>query len=245
MSGDIANQHLRIVIVEDEAPARQKLIMQLAQLAGMEIVAECDNPQTAIETIEQCRPDVVLLDIELGELDGFDVLDAISHPCHIIFTTAYGDYAIRAFEKRAVDYLLKPFNLARLREALSRVKVTQQEQDNPVHTFSKKKPLISKVGDKMRVLDYHDIVYITTSNGLCRAIEATSEYHLEGSLESLLSILPDYYLRVHRNCIVNAKKVWQIEKWQNGSYLLRFRDHAHPVTTSRGGASLIKQAFNL
>lgn len=244
MSGDIANQSLRVVIVEDEAPARQKLKMQLAQLTGIELVAECDNPQTAIKTIEQYRPDVVLLDIELGDLNGFDVLDAISHPCHIIFTTAYGDFAIRAFEKRAVDYLLKPFNLARLREALSRVKVKQQEQDNPIHRLSEK-PLISKVGDKMWVLDNHDIVYITTSNGLCRAFEATCEYHLEGTLESLLSILPHYYLRVHRNCIVNAKKVWQIEKWQNGSYLLRFKDHAHPVTTSRGGASLIKQAFNL
>lgn len=244
MSGDIANQHLRIVIVEDEAPARQKLKMQLAQLTGIEIVAECDNPQTAINTIEQCRPDVVLLDIELGELDGFDVLDAISHPCHIIFTTAYGDYAIRAFESRALDYLLKPFNLARLREAFSRVKVTQHNENNLIHRLSEK-PLISKVGDKMRVLDYQDIVYITTSNGLCRAFEANSEYHLEGTLESLCEILPNYYLRVHRNCIVNAKKVWQIERWKNGSYLLRFKDHAHPVTTSRSGAGLIKQAFNL
>lgn len=244
MSGDIANQHLRIVIVEDEAPARQKLKMQLAQLTGIEIVAECDNPQTAINTIEQCRPDVVLLDIELGELDGFDVLDAISHPCHIIFTTAYGDYAIRAFESRALDYLLKPFNLARLREAFSRVKVTQHNENNLIHRLCEK-PLISKVGDKMRVLDYQDIVYITTSNGLCRAFEANSEYHLEGTLESLCEILPNYYLRVHRNCIVNAKKVWQIERWKNGSYLLRFKDHAHPVTTSRSGAGLIKQAFNL
>jgi two-component system LytT family response regulator/two-component system response regulator LytT len=244
MSGDIANQSLRIVIVEDEAPARQKLKMQLAQVAGVELVAECDNPQMAIQTIEQYRPDVVLLDIELGELNGFDVLDAISHPCHIIFTTAYGEYAIRAFESRALDYLLKPFNIARLREALSRVQVTQHHQNNPVQMLGEK-PLISKVGDKMRVLDYHDIVYITTSHGLCRAVEATSEYHLEGTLESLLAILPGHYLRVHRNCIVNAKKVWQIEKWQNGSYLLRFRDHPHPVTTSRSGAGLIKQAFNL
>lgn len=244
MSGDIANQSLRIVIVEDEAPARQKLKMQLAQVAGVELVAECDNPQMAIQTIEQYRPDVVLLDIELGELNGFDVLDAISHPCHIIFTTAYGEYAIRAFESRALDYLLKPFNIARLREALSRVQVTPHHQNDPVQRLGEK-PLISKVGDKMRVLDYHDIVYITTSHGLCRAVEATSEYHLEGTLESLLAILPGHYLRVHRNCIVNAKKVWQIEKWQNGSYLLRFRDHPHPVTTSRSGAGLIKQAFNL
>ena len=220
------------------------MTQQLAQVTGVELVAECDNPQTAIQTIEQYRPDVVLLDIELGELNGFDVLDTISHPCHIIFTTAYGDYAIRAFESRALDYLLKPFNLARLREALSRVRVAPNDQINAIHRLSEK-PLISKVGDKMRVLDYHDIVYITTSNGLCRAFEATSEYHLEGTLESLCAILPSYYLRVHRNCIVNAKKVWQIEKWQNGSYLLRFKDHPHPVTTSRGGASIIKQAFNL
>lgn len=244
MSGDITNQHLRIVMVEDEAPARQKLKMQLAQLAGIELVAECDNPQTAIQTIEQCRPDVVLLDIELGELNGFDVLDAISHPCHIIFTTAYGDYAIRAFENRALDYLLKPFNLARLQEALSRVQVKQYPQNMSNQTLIEK-PLISKVGDKMRVLDYQDIVYITTSNGLCRAFEDTAEYHLEGTLESLSAILPDYYLRVHRNCLVNARKIWQIEKWQNGSYLLRFKNHAHPVTTSRGGASVIKQTFNL
>jgi len=244
MSGDIANQNLRIVIVEDEAPARQKLKMQLAQVNGVELVAECDNPQVAIKTIEQYRPDVVLLDIELGELNGFDVLDTISHPCHIIFTTAYGDYAIQAFERRALDYLLKPFNLARLRESLFRVQIKKPDPTTPLYQITEK-PLISKVGDKMRVLDYKDIIYISTIHGLTRAYEATSEYPLDGTLESLCSILPDYYLRVHRNCIVNSKKVRQIEKWQNGSYLLHFKDHSHPVTTSRAGATLIKQAFNL
>ncbi|WP_372769367.1 LytR/AlgR family response regulator transcription factor [Pseudoalteromonas sp.] len=244
MSGNITNQNLRIVIVEDEAPARQKLKMQLAQITGVELVAECDNPQEAITSIEQYRPDVVLLDIELGELNGFDVLDAISHPCHIIFTTAYGEYAIQAFESRALDYLLKPFNLARLREALSRVNIKPNDDKSQLNTLSEV-PLISKVGDKMRVLDYHDITYITTNNGLCRAVKANSEHHLEGTLDSLLTILPSFYLRVHRNCIINAKKVLQIEKWQNGSYLLRFKDNAPPVTTSRGVATVIKHAFNL
>ncbi len=252
MSSETANNILRVIMVEDEAPARQKLSMQLAQINEVELIAKCDNPTSAISEINTLKPDLVLLDIELGSLNGFDVLDAIVHPCHVIFTTAYSDYAVKAFENRALDYLLKPFNLARLKEALSRIprQVSANSKDEntaekiTVASFNETS-LISKVGDKMRVLNFDDIAYIATCQGICSAFTNGKEHNLEHTLESLSSKLPAHFVRVHRNCIVNLNRIEQIERWQNGCYLLRFKDVDSAVTTSRSGASEIKHAFNL
>jgi len=252
MPSRLADKSLRVIIVEDEAPARQKLKMQLAQIEGIELIAESDDATAAINEINSLKPDVVLLDIELGALNGFDVLDAISHPCHVVFTTAYNEYAVQAFENRALDYLLKPFNLARLKEAFSRVQArletraetrVQDETSSLVPLLNE--CLISKVGDKMRVLRFDDIAYITTSNGICSAFDKNGEHALEGSLDSLSEQVPSCYLRVHRNCIVNTKQICQIDKWQNGCYLLRFKLIPNKVTTSRSGASALKSAFKL
>ncbi|RUO26575.1 DNA-binding response regulator [Aliidiomarina minuta] len=231
---------MRVIIVEDEAPARLKLKMQLQQLEDVSLIAECDDPVQAIEKINNLKPDIVFLDIELGELSGFDVLEAISHPCHVIFTTAYSQYAVQAFERRAVDYLLKPFDLNRLHQALSRV-VLKHTPD----VEQSDSQLIAKVGDKMHVLQTSDIYFLSAAQGMTLAQCGDRDYHLDLSLEVLFQQLPSSFLRVHRNCIVNSKLISQIEKWHNGTFLLRFKELAATVTTSRSGTTAIKKYFGI
>lgn len=159
-----AKTYMRVIIVEDEAPARLKLKMQLQQLDDVSVIAECGDPVEAIDEINSLKPDLVFLDIELGELSGFDVLEAIKQPCHVIFTTAYSQYAVSAFERKALDYLLKPFDLNRLRQALSRV-VLQHRADPGTNESQ----LIAKVGDKMHVLQTSDMYFVSTAQGMALA----------------------------------------------------------------------------
>lgn len=188
MRNHLTHSRLRVIIVEDEAPARSKLNTQLAQMEGVEVVAECADAPQAILDIDSLKPDLVLLDIELGELSGFDVLEAIKHPCHVIFTTAYSQYAVKAFEKQALDYLLKPFDLPRLRHALERV-VLAQPQVAELATVQ----FTAKVGDKIRILQSSDIRFVRASLGLVVAQCLEREHHLDGSLESLLNQLPSSF----------------------------------------------------
>nr|WP_282444958.1 LytTR family DNA-binding domain-containing protein [Idiomarina sp. ATCH4] len=231
---------MRVIIVEDEAPARLKLKMQLQELEGVSLIAECANPVQAIEQINQLKPDLVFVDIELGELSGFDVLEAINQPCHVIFTTAYSQYAVKAFESKAIDYLLKPFDLNRLRQALSRVVIPHTPGSGDSDT-----QLIAKVGDKMHVLQTADIYFVSAAQGMALAQCSERDYHLDVTLETLSQQLPSSFLRVHRNCIVNTKLISQIEKWHNGAFLLRFKQLTATVTTSRSGTLAIKKHFKI
>lgn len=231
---------MRVIIVEDEAPARLKLKAQLQQVEDVSVIAECADPLQAINEINTLRPDLVLLDIELGELSGFDVLEAINQPCHVIFTTAYSQYAVQAFERRALDYLLKPFDLNRLRQALERVVIEQQPNLEQSDT-----QFIVKVGDKMHVLQTSDIYYFSKSQGMTLAQCRDRSYHFDMSHDELSQQLPASFLRVHRNCIVNTRLISQLEKWHNGTYLLRFNKLASTVTTSRRGTQAIKKHFNI
>ena len=240
MRNHITDSRLRVIIVEDEAPARSKLKAQLSQVEGVEVIAECADAPKAIHDINLLKPDLVLLDIELGELSGFDVLETINQPCHVIFTTAYNQYAVKAFEKQALDYLLKPFELSRLRHALERVVLAQPQVAEPAIV-----QFTAKVGDKIRMLQSSDIRFVKASQGLVVAQCLEREHHLDESLESLLNQLPDSFLRVHRNSIVNTQHIHQIEKWQNGALLLRFEGINDTITTSRRCAAVLRKYLNL
>jgi len=232
---NLTDSLIRVIIVEDEAPARSKLVAQLNNIDGVALVAECAEPLQAIQDINRLRPDVVLLDIELGELSGFDVLAAIEQPCHVIFTTAYSHYAVAAFEKRALDYLLKPFDLDRLREAFARVELLRNISHEQMSAT-----LSVKTGDKTYRVQTADICFVTSVNGVAMMTCVDREYHLSISLNALVDSLPATFIRVHRNCIINSRQVSHIEKWRNGTLLLRFYNVNTTVTTSRRGAVTLR-----
>ncbi|NQZ12488.1 MAG: response regulator [Algicola sp.] len=127
---------LTVLIADDEKPARDKLAHQLSHCEGFTLIAQATNGEQAIEKINSLKPELVLLDVEMPNLNGLDVLDVLTVPCSVIFTTAYNQYAVKAFERAAVDYLLKPFSLARLKMALARVKMASQPPRDTA-TFTK------------------------------------------------------------------------------------------------------------
>ncbi|BDX05357.1 LytR/AlgR family response regulator transcription factor [Planctobacterium marinum] len=234
---------LNILIIEDEAPAREKLKYQLAQISESGSITEAGSGQQALTILAKTKPDVIFLDIELGDMTGFEVLDRLEIASHVIFTTAYNKFAVDAFERKALDYLLKPFDLRRLKQALSRLPCTPDAQTENQKASDIR--LAVRIGDKINLLKPEQIIFMYSQDGITHAQTAERDYLLDESLESLSHKGFAGFLRIHRNALVNAIHIYQLEKWQNGNYLLRFRNADKTLTSSRQGTAKLKQYFNL
>ncbi len=237
----IENDSLHVLIVDDEAPARRDIRRMLGKIERIEIAGEAADGLEAVEMIQKTNPDVVLLDIQMPGLDGFQVIEKLDAPDTIpavIFITAYDQYAVRAFEVHAVDYLLKPVEEERLVEAIERmrriVKGLERRSDLEalLRTISggpKRIPVRQGAGHVMVSED--DILYATLASG--DVVVATAE--MEGptnfrSLDRLMQeFTPGKFVRAHRSHIVNVQKIHEITPWLGGRYRLRLGNAEGPV----------------
>jgi two-component system LytT family response regulator len=234
----------RALIVDDERLARHQLRSMLAAHTSIEVVGEADGVQKAIAAIRELSPDVVFLDIQMPGEHGFDLLNQLDRPLHVIFVTAYDEYAVRAFEVNALDYLLKPVNPDRLARAIERLSTSR----SPEPTESVK-----------RALEYDDHLFLTIGNGSrflrintivhIRAEGVYTEVHTTDGKKALVlkalneweERLPEkHFVRIHRSSIVNIEYVERIEKWFNYSYQVHLRGASEPLTMSRRYAAKLK-----
>lgn len=245
---------LTVFIVEDEAPAREKLMHQLTLLDNIQLLGFAEDGKQAVTQINQLTPDLILLDINMPELNGMDVLTVLTHQPMVIFTTAYDQYALQAFEKRALDYLLKPYSLARLKEAINRAQGLHQK--NPVtttaseaqagnHTGKKNQKLISHMGERMYMLSPSDICFFKAEQGTLAFGEKKS-WPLKETLDQLESKLADTdFIRVHRSYLVNIEHIEEMQRWFNGKLMLIINDaNKTQISTSRAGADRIKKLLS-
>ena len=221
----------KVVIVDDEAPARSLLKEYLADYPSLVIVGECNNGVDAVRTIETFQPEIVFLDIQMPGMTGFDVLRQLDTMPQIIFSTAYDQYALEAFEVHALDYLLKPYTKERFSRAIQRLEqttgpdllklktlaesLTQSGQNNyPTKIFV-------QAGNKLSAVNTTDIIWINAEKDYSRLITAQAA-HLSnygiGQLEQKLD--PQVFIRVHRSAIINLHFVSEIHKYPS-SYDLR------------------------
>ena len=224
---------MRVLVVDDETPARERLKRLLAEIEGVKVIGEAKDGVEAIEVIEQEQPDLVLLDIQMPGLDGFDVIEALEEPPSIVFVTAYDEYAIRAFEVNALDYLLKPFGRERLEQAIRRAQEAQAEAGD----FSEQlAPLLQHlaahgryltrlaVHDRNRicVLDVEEVDWIGIEEERVYVHAGDKAYATHRTLKELETHLdPTRFFRTHRSAIVNLDRVKEIIPWFKGSHKLR------------------------
>jgi two-component system LytT family response regulator len=240
---------IRAIIAEDEAIAREA-IMSMAQACGLEVLAACGDGADAIRLLQEHRPDLVFLDVQMPGIDGFGVLQGLPREMHpaIIFTTAYDQYAVRAFEHNAVDYLLKPFDEERFRKAVDRARLqlanradhaelvgrlvaelsqARQSQANPQR-------LVIRSRGQVEFLRVDAIDWIEASHNYLK-IHAGDEVHMLrqtiGEIESRLQ--PDRFLRIHRSLIVNVDRIRRLEACGYGEYLVVLQDGKN-LSLSRG-----------
>jgi two-component system LytT family response regulator len=255
------NSTLRVVIVDDEPLARERIRELLKSHSDVEIVGEARNGQEAVETIKRQRPDIVFLDVQMPDIDGFEVLkafDSNSVPL-IIFVTAFDQYALRAFEFHAVDYLMKPFDRQRFAQAVNHAKaqLTVKNRDtgylvNLLEDLGSKKRFRErfaiKNGETIHYIRASDIDSIEAEGNYVRLNVASSSYLLRETLSNVESqIDPGLFVRIHRSTIVNMNRVRELQTWARGEYRVvlhggachtlsrGYRDHFESVITKGSG----------
>ena len=234
-------ERLRVLVVDDEAPARKDLRRILAKLDRVEIAGEAGDGPEAVKSIRKLRPDVVLLDIQMPGLDGFQVVSRIadmeSAPS-IVFVTAYDEHAIRAFEVHAVDYLLKPVEEKRLAQAIERARRVRggAERGPDLKALlgevgAAPKRLALRQGESLVMVDVNDILYATVAEGsikvVAREVEGMANFRSLDELEKELG--RGRFMRVHKSYIANVGRIYEITPWFSGSYQLRMEGKGGPV----------------
>lgn len=249
---------MKVLIVDDEKPARRDLTRILEKIDGFEKAGEASNGLKAVEMIRDSGPDIVLLDIQMPGLDGFQVLGRLGETGDIppvIFVTAYDQYAIRAFDVHVVDYILKPVDEDRLREALGRARdrargaVPRQDLDELLRSVG---ALVQRVpvrrGTGVVMVDVQEILYACVSDGevsiVSGELEGTSSRR---SLDELQSELPaGMFMRVHRAYLANVYRIREIIPWENNSFRIRMGSDDGPVIpVSRANARELKRRLHL
>jgi len=253
---------MRVLIVDDESPARERLKRLLADLEEVELIGEAEDGARAVEMIEGEKPDLVLLDIQMPGLDGFGVIEALEDPPPVIFVTAYDEYAIRAFEVNALDYLLKPFSRERLEKAIRRAQEALTEEQglgvSPVERFATRLgPLLESLAAqgcyltrlavrdyesrRIRVLDVSEIDWIEVEEEQVMAHAGGRVYPIRRTLAELEARLdPACFFRAHRSAIVNLDRVKEVVPWFKGSHKLRLTTGAE-VELSRAQARALRK----
>ena len=221
---------LRVLIVDDEAPARAKLRRYLEADERTEVVGEAENGLQAVERVESLQPDLVLLDVQMPGLDGFDVMAALQDGDlpHVVFVTAHDEHAVRAFEVRALDYLLKPVDRGRLRSAVDRVlesgrpgrEALRALEDRPAATTALDRFLVRERG-RLRLVAVDDVDWIGAAGNYVELHVGDRTHLVRGTLNELESRLPGRrFARVHRSTIVNLDRVRELQPWSHGDLLL-------------------------
>ena len=229
---------MRILIVDDEAPARAKMRRYVDEYPDIEIVGEAENGVEAIERIGELRPDVVFLDVQMPELDGFGVIDAIgvdSMP-YVVFVTAFDEYALKAFEVRALDYLLKPFTPERFAAVIDRARaeVTRASGNEGAELRGKLEALLGAMAagrprylqrilvhqaNRALLLPVERIDRVEADRNYVRLHSGGTAFTLRGSLTSLAERLdPEKFLRINRSEIVRLDAVKELQPWFHGDY---------------------------
>jgi two-component system LytT family response regulator len=225
---------MKVLIVDDEPLAREGLVLLLGEEAGITSIAQARNGGEAVEMIRESRPDLVLLDLQMPEMDGFGVLREIGAETMppVIFITAYDRYAIQAFEVNAIDYLLKPVARERFSQALARVRerIAAQESDNqhvrallaqlaapPKHLAR----VALRAGGKISFVALDDVLYLQAAENYVQLHLKAARHLLHVPIATLeASLDPAVFLRIHRSLIVNVKHVHELETGPHGEYIL-------------------------
>jgi two-component system, LytTR family, response regulator LytT len=254
---------MNILIVDDEKPARDELIFLLKSFPEVNIVGQGKNGEEAVSLIKEHAPDVVFLDVQMPGLNGFGVIkklmDRKVRVPHIVFATAYDNYAVHAFEVNAVDYVLKPFDKARIAKAVQRAKKVVEASALPADRLetlvnqleqAKSQPakILVKFQQRLLLVDADDVIYASIADGLItivsRDAEGTSNYRtieeLQGSLDA------ERFWRAHRSYLVNINQIKEVIPWFKSSYMLKMNDKKETeIPVSRAQTKRLRELFRM
>jgi len=233
---------LRVLVVDDEAPARRKILRFLRQESGVQVVAEADSGEAAIAAVEKHRPDLLFLDVQMPSIDGFAVIQTLAAAKlplpRIIFVTAHDRFALRAFEVHAFDYLLKPVGEERFREALARARIQRGDSNGPfasrLHAMLEQLQREKSFSDRLLIhedsraffVPVTEISWIEADRNYVLLHRGKKTHTLRGTLDALQNTLdPKCFVRVNRGTIVRLDAVRELLPWFHGEYKIVLHDN--------------------
>lgn len=234
------------LIVDDESLAREDLGIILQDFNNVKIVAEADSINSAIKAIKEFNPDLIFLDIKLRGESGFDLLNKIKIDAHIIFVTAYDEYAIRAFEVNAQDYLLKPVTKERIQQALENISNQNETKEKKLKKLEYDDRIFLLIDNTYMFLEINSIIVIKSADDYTEIISSDNICGLVlKSMQEWESRLPGkHFVRIHRSTIININYIEKIEKWFNNSFKVFLKEISEPVVISRRYAAKIKDFYS-
>jgi two-component system LytT family response regulator len=252
------NKTISAIVIDDEPLALRRLLRLLEKYEEIEIVGEAANGEQALQLIEEHKPDLIFLDVEMPVMNGFEMLAKLKHHPRIIFTTAFEEYAIKAFEENSVDYLLKPIEVERLDksiEKLRRFNGTVEGIDaahiqsilNAVQVKKEIKSIPVKIGDKILLIKTSDIIYFEAKEKFVYIMtEEGREYLTDYTVAALEEKLSAPFLRVHRAFIINTDKIKEFYKGFNSTFIVVMKDSKSTrINTGRSFNESIRHLFEI
>jgi len=244
--------NLRVLIVDDEPPARERLRSMLAETGEFEVAGEAGHGEQAIDLVEKLTPDIVLLDVRMPGIDGLEVarhLAALPEPPAVIFTTAFDEYALQAFDSEAVAYLLKPIRAEKLRAALAKAARLTRPQLQQVAAAAREPTHRLHIGvrgrDGLKLIPIEEVLCFQADQKYTTVRHKGGEDLIEDSLKTLEEEFAATFVRIHRNALVNTKYLERIARDASGQHFVHLRGLPDALEVSRRMAGDLKDRFRI
>jgi two-component system LytT family response regulator len=245
---------MKVIIIDDEPLARSIVKEYLQKHPQLEVVQECNDGFEGLKAIQQYQPDLVFLDIQMPKINGFEMLELIEQPPSIIFATAFDEYAIKAFEAHAIDYLLKPFNQERFDKAIAKWKEknlvsaeknTQDLLETAAQSPSQSNRIVVKNGSKIKIIPVHDVLYLEAADDYVK-VHTPEGYFLKNKTMNHFEQALDgqQFVRSHRSYIVNVQQITRIDPYEKDNHVAILRSGLK-VPVSRSGYVKLRAVLGL
>ncbi len=244
---------MKVIIIDDEPLARSIVKEYLQDFTDTELVAECNDGFEGLKAIQQHQPELIFLDIQMPKINGFEMLELIENPPPVIFTTAFDEYAIKAFELNAVDYLLKPFSKERFERAIQKY---QQQNNNATSSVGKvietaaESPLqqnriVVKDGNKIKIIPVHHVHYLEAADDYVKIVSNDGSFLKKRTMSFFENSLGQFqFVRVHRSYIVNTQLITRIDAYEKDSHLLLLTT-GEKIPVSKSGYAKLKEVLGI
>lgn len=241
---------IKTIIIDDEPLAAGIVREFLAEFPQFQVLEVCQDGFQGLKAIQHHQPDLIFLDVQMPKITGFEMLELIDSPPAVIFTTAFDQYAVKAFDAMAIDYLLKPFSQERFSKAiekyLAQANEPQLEEREGLNQLAEKSNrLVVRVKNEIKIIPVHEVTFFEAEDDYISIHTSGGKYLKKMTMKSLEEAMePGKFARVHRSFMVNLNQITQIEPYERDSYMLKMRDGTQ-VPVSKTGYSRLRQVLGL
>ena len=242
---------MKVIIIDDEPLARSIVKEYLNSFEQVELLAECGDGFEGIKAIQQFQPDLIFLDIQMPKINGFEMLELVENPPAVIFTTAFDEFAIKAFESNAIDYLLKPFSQERFNKAIQKylqnnfVSGTNEVVETAAQSKLQQNRVVVKDRNKIKIIPVNKIHYLEAADDYVKIITDDGAFLKKRTMSFFENSLSAYhFVRVHRSYIVNSQLITRIDPYEKENHLLLLTTGAK-IPVSKSGYSRLKEVLGI